>query len=265
MYCRKCSYDLRGSPSNRCPECDREFDPHQPRSYRRKPYRVSPVQKLVLALAIVGVLYTAAYFANVKTGVRNPRTYPNRTSHPIQYLCNVADYKQGDQFSRIAFWPINQADRRFRPDKWSQPAWKARHWSYRHHPRGSNFRYEPKGDGVRFTIEDPNVVQVWTMRFAPAIKVAVRPMLVVRYRARNTDPKPAWYTLWIDDGTGPNGGGFVAIDHHDIEGDGQEHEIRRDLRTFNPKGDLFFFAVGVASGPQGSAVFDLLEIRFDQE
>ena len=79
------------------------------------------------------------------------------------------------------------------------------------------------------------------------------------------DPGPDWYMLWIDDGTGPDGGGFFAIHLSDIQGDGQVHEIRRDLRKFNPQGDLFYFAVGVASGPKGSAIFDLFEIRFEPE
>ena len=143
--------------------------------------------------------------------------------------------------------------------------WRPRHWSYFNHPKGSNFWYEPHGDGVRFCIEDPNVVQVWTMRFSPAIKVAARPILIVRYRAQNTDPGPGWYMLWIDDGTGPDRGGFAAISLSEIQGDGQVHEIRRDLRTFNPQGDLFYFAVGVASGPKGSAKFDLFEIRFEPD
>jgi len=34
MYCRRCFYDLRNLPRHRCPECDRVFDPANPRTYR---------------------------------------------------------------------------------------------------------------------------------------------------------------------------------------------------------------------------------------
>ncbi len=30
MYCRKCRYDLKGSPGHRCPECGHEFEPTNP-------------------------------------------------------------------------------------------------------------------------------------------------------------------------------------------------------------------------------------------
>src|SRR6476646_101609 len=37
MYCRNCFYDLRGLPSNRCPECGWTFDPCNPDSFSRSP------------------------------------------------------------------------------------------------------------------------------------------------------------------------------------------------------------------------------------
>ena len=33
MHCLDCGYDLRGLPKNRCPECGREFDPEDCRTY----------------------------------------------------------------------------------------------------------------------------------------------------------------------------------------------------------------------------------------
>lgn len=33
MRCLTCHYDLRNLSENRCPECGREFDPHDPESF----------------------------------------------------------------------------------------------------------------------------------------------------------------------------------------------------------------------------------------
>jgi len=35
MCCRKCLYDLRGTPDHYCPECGRFFDPRLPHSYTK--------------------------------------------------------------------------------------------------------------------------------------------------------------------------------------------------------------------------------------
>lgn len=37
MYCRRCGYQLVGLSENRCPECGREFDPSNRRTYLRRP------------------------------------------------------------------------------------------------------------------------------------------------------------------------------------------------------------------------------------
>jgi hypothetical protein len=47
MWCKKCGYALDGLSENRCPECDREFDPVRRRTFRRKP-PVSRRRKIIL-------------------------------------------------------------------------------------------------------------------------------------------------------------------------------------------------------------------------
>lgn len=39
IYCRGCSYLLKGLPEPRCPECGRRFDPGNRRTYRTRPFR----------------------------------------------------------------------------------------------------------------------------------------------------------------------------------------------------------------------------------
>lgn len=40
MYCKDCRYDLRGLEADRCPECGREFDPADARTYDRFSSRI---------------------------------------------------------------------------------------------------------------------------------------------------------------------------------------------------------------------------------
>jgi len=39
MYCRTCTFDLRATDENRCPECGTQFDPADVDSYRHWPIR----------------------------------------------------------------------------------------------------------------------------------------------------------------------------------------------------------------------------------
>jgi hypothetical protein len=53
MYCRGCGYALIGLTSNRCPECGREFDPANPRTFLARPRRVVlrwVIKKIALVL-----------------------------------------------------------------------------------------------------------------------------------------------------------------------------------------------------------------------
>lgn len=51
MHCISCKYDLSGLDGDRCPECGRQFDPRDPRTFRETRYS-GP--KLRWALALFG-------------------------------------------------------------------------------------------------------------------------------------------------------------------------------------------------------------------
>jgi hypothetical protein len=55
MRCSGCSYDLRGLPENRCPECGRPFDPDDPNTYVTK----LRSGRRYLATALAGVVAMA--------------------------------------------------------------------------------------------------------------------------------------------------------------------------------------------------------------
>jgi hypothetical protein len=59
MWCRKCGYPLDGLSENRCPECGREFDPDNKRSYLSWPFRVGRTFSTAAAFSFVFAVLTA--------------------------------------------------------------------------------------------------------------------------------------------------------------------------------------------------------------
>lgn len=76
----------------------------------RQPYAVSA---LVAAMALLLMVYVAAYYANVR---QSPiaRVHWNTASH-------VADYAIGGRYASAAFWPIHRIDRIARRSYWEEP------------------------------------------------------------------------------------------------------------------------------------------------
>lgn len=57
LYCRRCGYDLRSRhESLRCPECGREFDPSNPRTFLHRPPRAYTRWLKRLGVVLLSVL-----------------------------------------------------------------------------------------------------------------------------------------------------------------------------------------------------------------
>jgi hypothetical protein len=85
---------------------------------------------------------------------------------------------------------------------------------------------------------------------------------VLKYRASNLAKKDQ-YGLWLDDGTGRRGNGLEVFKLSQLIADGEFHELRADLRTLKPAGNINGMAVGVFCGDKAPAIFELLGVRFD--
>jgi len=131
-------------------------------------------------------------------------------------------------------------------------------WGSGHHPYAKNFLIDTH---PKFIVEDANSLHTW-IRYDLLVDFNRYPIAVMRYRARNLTDK-GWYSIWMDDGTGPAGRGVVVFDLSELIDDGETHELRRDLRELKPKGPITGMALSVYSD-NVPAVFELLEFRFEE-
>lgn len=142
-------------------------------------------------------------------------------------------------------------------------------WGSRENRTTRNARIDTTKGHPEFVVEDANSLHIWK-RYDLRVPIRDYPIAVLRYRARNV--VPGWYTIWMDDGTGPWGGCTVFRPNNLIV-DGETHEISADLREvrevhensikqLNEKGAVVGMALAVKSGEATPAVFELIDLRF---
>jgi len=146
--------------------------------------------------------------------------------------------------------------------------WQPVHWGAgAAGPQARCATAEPRGRAMRFTVAQRGAIQTWTRYLTLPVDLGRYPIAVMRYRAVNTNPKGWWGSLWLDDTSGPGGGGVALAGLKDIIPDGRVHEISVDLGEVERKGPkqgpMIGMALSVASGIDGPATFDLLELRFE--
>jgi hypothetical protein len=120
---------------------------------------------------------------------------------------------------------------------------------------------------IRFTVSDATLRHVWIHRLADELDASRYPILVVTYRATNTDTADKGnYVIWLDDGHYREPGHVIKpMVCKDVIADGQVHEFRKNLLRIDakPEGPLQMIALGVRAGDKVPATFELIDLRFE--
>ncbi len=113
-----------------------------------------------------------------------------------------------------------------------------------------------------FTVAEANKRCSWLYQLAVPIDVEKYPIAVMRYRAKNINPKSV-YTLRVDCGVENPPGVCRLFPGNELESDGEIHEVKRDLRDFHVTDAIALVGIGVQSGTDLPATLEVIDIRFD--
>ena len=125
-----------------------------------------------------------------------------------------------------------------------------------------NFAHDFSGGRARFTVGEAKKCMVWTRKLRLPIRAERYPLFSVKYRASNPGREGWHYVMWMDDGTGPRGGGLHVASPNDLVADGKAHDIRRDLRNLRPRGPIKLIVLAVYCEKNPPTAFELLDLRF---
>jgi hypothetical protein len=112
-----------------------------------------------------------------------------------------------------------------------------------------------------FTVAEANKRCSWLYTLAIPIDVNKYPIAVMRYRAKNINPKSI-YALRVDSGTAAPGC-CKLFAGAELVSDGEIHEVKKDLRDFKVTEPLALIGIGVQSGNDLPATLELLDLHFD--
>ncbi len=121
-----------------------------------------------------------------------------------------------------------------------------------------------------FTVADLGGAETWYRHITSPVLAERYPFLVVRYRAIGLDDSGP-YGIWMDDGVGPNMGGFSPLITPNFISDGTIREVRADVRlspkakSNNPGPLAGSLAVGVHAAPGQRATFEIIQVRFEAD
>jgi|GEM_PF-6034847 len=145
---------------------------------------------------------------------------------------------------------------------WHVP-WASTDWGGK---RNTNIAaFMPTDQSLRLSVGKQGACHVWTRELDEPIDTTKFSKLVMRYRytTKAVDPSLGTsYVLWVDDGTGPMGGGASLIMHRDIVADGRDHVLVKDLSTHELQGPVNRLALKVIGMGVSTSELEIADLRF---
>jgi uncharacterized GH25 family protein len=108
----------------------------------------------------------------------------------------------------------------------------------------------------RFTVVDAGAKGFWLYKPLWPIDLSRYPILKIKYRAKNTNPKDGYVLRLVQ------GDVLQVLKSDELVADGELHEFVKDLRELNAERKLTNIGIWVNAGEKGNATFDLAGLAF---
>jgi hypothetical protein len=129
IFCRSCGYDLRSLTENRCPECGREFDPGQRRTYDLKPRRRALTRWIgrIALLAVIAIVTLSGMIGWTWRGYERDQQARERLKNfgiirqelaPMPVIEHLLPQRY--QYLRTRVWSVCVDSEKFTNDDWDQ-------------------------------------------------------------------------------------------------------------------------------------------------
>jgi hypothetical protein len=131
-------------------------------------------------------------------------------------------------------------------------------------PPADNVSMDLTKDNPMFTSREPGANGVFEYRLHAPINSKRYPFMIVHYRAKNLDVTKERAGIAVD----PSAGRGLMTDVFqlkDFTADGEEHELKKDLRELKPKSTIGRILLILTAAESGEASLELISVEFEAE
>ena len=140
--------------------------------------------------------------------------------------------------------------------------WYVMRWADAPVQQAESIAQEYVKDRMVFTVNNPERMMLWGTNLNLPVDMGRYSTVAIRYKSDANMARRPWYHVWIDNGTGPAGGGFTPWGLPDVKGDDKEHEARFDIAKIKKQGICTNFRVSTC--PAGKAgKYELIAMWFE--
>jgi hypothetical protein len=129
-------------------------------------------------------------------------------------------------------------------------------------PPSDNVSLDVSKDHPMLTSREAGANGIFEYRLHLPVDAVRYPFLVIKYKAKNLDTSRETPGISIDD-TGGRGSKKDLFPLKEFNADGEEHELKKDLRELTPRGPIGRLVFTLMATDQGEASLEIVQVAFE--